>query len=217
MPGGRFSASANLKMLIGVAYDVRNHQIYGGPGWLESAKFDIEAKAASEAALPPGPAGGTQLRLMLQSLLEQRFKLAVHRESKEEQVYELVVAKGGMKMKEAADTGKQGQQGMRIGRGLFTGMGAPVELLVNTLSQQLGRSVIDKTGLSGKYDFNLTYTPDAAQAAAFGPPGPDEPPPAADGPSIFTALQEQLGLRLESAKGQVEVLVIDRAEKPEAD
>jgi bla regulator protein BlaR1 len=216
-PGGRFTANANLKMLIGTAYDVRNHQISGGPSWIESAKFEIEAKAENGADFDPRPNGGGRVRLMLQSLLEERFKLALHREIKEEQVYELTVAKGGPKLKEVADPGKGGQQGMRMGRGQLIGMAAPIAILVNVLSQQLGRSVIDKTGLAGKYDFTLTYTPDAAQSAAFGPPGPDAPPPPdPNGPSIFTAIQEQLGLKLESAKGPVDVLVIDHAEKPGA-
>jgi bla regulator protein blaR1 len=216
-PGGRFTANANLKLLIGVAYDVRNHQISGGPTWMDTAKFEITAKADSLAALPPGPANGTQMRLMLQSLLEDRFKLKLHRETRQEQVYELVVPPGGSKMKVAADAGPGGRQGMRMGPGQLTGTAAPIAILINTLSQQLGRSVIDKTGLNGKYDFTLTYTPDAGQSGAYGPPGPDVPPPPdPNGPSIFTAIQEQLGLRLESTKGPVDVLVIDRAEKPDA-
>ena len=216
-PGGKFNANANLKLLIGVAYDVRNHQISGGPNWIDSAKFEIEARAESSAALPPGPAGGAQMRLMLQSLLAGRFKLTLHRETRQEQVYELVVAKGGSKLKEAADTGKDGPQGMRMGRGQLTGTAAPIGILVNVLSQQLGRSVIDKTGLNGKYNFSLTYTPEPGQGGPFGPPGPDAPPPPdPNGPSIFTAIQEQLGLRLESTKGPVDMLVIDHAEKPDA-
>jgi bla regulator protein BlaR1 len=216
-PGGRFTANANLKMVIGAAYDVRNHQISGGPSWIESAKFEIEAKAENGADFAPGPNGAGQERLMLQSLLEERFKLALHRETKEEPVYELTVGKGGPKLKEVADPGKGGPQGMGMGRGKLTGTAAPIAILVNVLSQQLGRSVIDKTGLGGRYDFTLTYTPDASQAAAFGPPGPNAPPPPdPNGPSIFTAIQEQLGLRLESAKGPVDVLVIDHAEKPDA-
>ncbi|HXP87207.1 MAG TPA: TIGR03435 family protein [Bryobacteraceae bacterium] len=215
-PGGRFNANAPLKMLISVAYDVQNHQIAGGPNWLESARFNIEAKPES-AMPPPGPAFQTQMRLMLQSMLEDRFKLALHRETREEQVYDLVVAKGGSKLKKATETQKKNQQGMGIRRGQLNGSAAPIVMLANTLSQQLGRPVIDKTGLTATYDFSLTYTPEPGQGGGFGPPGPDAPPPPdPNGPSIFTALQEQLGLRLESAKGPVDVLVIDHAEKPDA-
>jgi uncharacterized protein (TIGR03435 family) len=214
--GGRFTvANASLKMLIGLAYGVQDHQISGGPNWLDSEKYNIEAKIDSAAVTAPGPDSAGRMLLMIQSLLGERFKLTVHRESKEEQVYELVVAKGGSKLKEA-DTGKQGRGARRPGRGQLTSMGAPISSLVNALSQQLGRSVIDKTGLTGGYDFELKWTPDPGETAGlFG--GPDAPPPPdPNGPSIFTALQEQLGLRLESAEGPVEILVIDHAEKPDA-
>jgi uncharacterized protein (TIGR03435 family) len=213
LPGGRFAANnASLKMLIQTAYDVRGHQISGGPNWLDSAKFDIDAKPDSATPIPPGPAGGPQMRLMIQSLLEDRFRLKVHRESREEPVYELVVAKGGPKLQPATDSLKQQQRGMRMGRGQLTGTAAPVSILVAQLSQQLGRSVIDKTGLAGQYDFELKWTPEIGQSQS----GPTDAVPAPDltGASLFTAIQEQLGLKLESTKGPVEVLVIDSAEKP---
>jgi uncharacterized protein (TIGR03435 family) len=137
------------------------------------------------------------MRLMLQSLLEERFKLALHRETREEPVYNLVVAKGGAKLKEFVDTGKQGPQGIRTEIGKLTGTGAAIAVLVRVLAPQLGRSVIDETGLSGRYDFTLSYLPEPGQEGALGPPGVDAPPPVDDpnGPSIFTAIQEQLGLR----------------------
>jgi uncharacterized protein (TIGR03435 family) len=213
MPGGRFAANnASLKLLIQTAYDVRSHQISGGPNWLDSAKFDIEAKSDSAAPIPAGPAGGPQMRLMLQSLLEERFKLKLHRESKEEPVYELVVAKGGPKLQQAADSLKQQQRGLQMRRGQLTGTAAPMSILVSQLSQQLGRSVIDKTGLTGQYDFDLKWTPEFGQSQ--GGPADAGPPPDSPGPSIFTALQEQLGLKLESTKSQVDVLVVDHAEQP---
>ncbi|MBZ5632249.1 MAG: TIGR03435 family protein [Acidobacteriia bacterium] len=213
MPGGRFAANnASLKMLIQTAYDVRSHQISGGPNWLDSAKYDIDAKPDSATPIPAGPAGGPQMRLMLQSLLEERFKLKLHRESKEEPVYELMVARGGPKLQKATDSLKQQQRGLRMGRGQLTGTAAPMSILVTQLSQQLGRSVIDKTGLAGQYDFELKWTPDLGQSQ--GGPADAGPQPDPPGPSIFTAIQEQLGLRLESTKGPVDVLVIDYAEKP---
>jgi uncharacterized protein (TIGR03435 family) len=216
-PGGKLSTTnASLQMMIGFAYDVRNHQISGGPNWLDSAKFNVEAKAPSTIQIPPGPDGATQLRLMLQSLLAERFKLVVHRETREQQVYDLVVDKGGSKMKDS-NVAPDRPQGLGMtGRGDLTGTGAPVPLLVNFLSQQLGRSVVDKTGLTGKYDFTLKRTPDPGTAA--GPKAGDDtaPPPDASGPSIFTAVQNDLGLKLQSAKGPVEMLVIDSVEKPDA-
>ena len=213
MPGGRFVANnASLKLLIQTAYDVRSHQISEGPNWLDSAKFDIDAKPDSSAPIPAGLAGATHMRLMLQSLLEERFKLKLHRERKEEPVYELVIANGGSKLQEATDSVKQQRRGLRMGRGQLSGTAAPVSILVNQLSQQLGRSVIDKTGLAGEYDFDLKWAPDSSQSQAGLPD--TEPPPDPAGPSIFTAVQEQLGLKLESTRGPVEVLVIDSAEKP---
>jgi uncharacterized protein (TIGR03435 family) len=214
-PGGRFTATdANLKRLIQTAYDVRSHQISGGPNWLESAKFDIEAKADAATPIPPGSAGAQQIRSMVQSLLEERFKLSVHRETREEQVYELVVAKGGAKLTQATESLNASQTGLRIaGRGRLIGIAAPLPILINVLSEQMGRLVTDKTGLMGRYDFTLEWTPDPVELPGIGDSGP---PPPADRPSLFTAIQEQLGLKLESTKGPVEILVIDHAEKPDA-
>lgn len=215
-PGGdTFKATnASLQRLIGFAYDLRNHQISGGPDWLDSAKFNIDAKAGS--AIPPGLAGGNVIRLMVQSLLAERFKLASHLEMREEQLYELVVNKDGPKLRESAPAAPGQPQGVRIGRGELTGTAAPIAILVNQLSQQLGRSVTDKTGLTGRYDFTLKWTPDDLGVAAGQPAGPDAPTADPSGPSIFTAVQEDLGLKLQSAKGQVEILVIDHAERPDA-
>jgi uncharacterized protein (TIGR03435 family) len=208
-PDGRLTATnATLQMLIRAAYDLRDHQIREGPNWLDSAAFNIEAKAA-------GPVPGAQMRLMLQSLLAERFKLAVHLETREEPVYELVVDKGGYRLREAADTAHGSRQGIGIdGAGSFGGFAASVSQLASWLSQRLDRSVIDKTGLTGKYDFTLHWTPDPGDLG--GPAGGPDAPPDTSGPSIFTALKEDLGLKLQSSKGPVEVLVIDHAEKPDA-
>lgn len=211
-PGGRYTTTnASLQMLIGFAYDVRDHQITGIPKALESARFTIDAKAPDGVAVAP-PNGAAKIRLMVQSLLAERFKLAVHKETREEQVFELVADKGGIKMKEAANQDKGGPSGIRGGgRGKLTGMATPIPFLTNVLSQQLGRSVVDKTGLDAKYDFTLEWTPDP------GAPGPQidaGAPPDPNGPSLFTAVQEQLGLKLQSAKGPVELIVVDHAEMP---
>lgn len=215
-PGGRFTTTnATLKILIAFAYDLQTHQISGGPKWLETDNFNIEAKADSTIPISITSEGGTQIRLTLQSLLAERFKLSVHRENKEGPVYELVVAKGGPKLKRVEPNVEIPR--LQLGWGRLTGTAVPVSLVARSLSQRLGRTVIDKTGLSDTYDFDLSYTPDPSQAAGFGPSGPDAlPPPDPNGPSIFTAVQEQLGLKLESGKGPVEVLVIEHAEKPDA-
>lgn len=153
---------------------------------------------------------------MLESLLIERFKLSVHKETREEQVYELVVAKSGAKLKEATESLKAKQTGLRIaGRGRLIGIAVPLPILINTLSEQVGRVIVDKTNLTGRYDFTLEWTPDPVDS---GLPGVSDsgPPPPDDRPSLFIAIQEQLGLKLESTKGPVEILVIDHVEKPDA-
>ena len=136
---------------------------------------------------------------MLQSLLEDRFKLTLHRETREEPVYELVVAKGGAKIKEAKP---DESAGFEMTPGRIHSMAVPLAYLATNLGYLLGRQVIDKTGLPGKYSYTVTYAPD------------DGPPDDNAGPSVFTAVREQLGIRLESAKARIEVLAIDYAEKP---
>jgi uncharacterized protein (TIGR03435 family) len=173
----------------------------------------------------------TERQRMLQALLAERFKLTVHRESKELPIYALVVAKDGPKLQEAkpGDTypngikGPDGQPGagmMMMGREGLTAQGIPIANLVRHLSRVLGRKVVDKTGLTGKYDFTLKWTPDQSQSAMLRGPEGGQPgtgsaaAPEASEPSIFTALQEQLGLKLDSQKGPVEILIIDHVEKP---
>jgi bla regulator protein blaR1 len=225
--GGLRVAGMTLKFLIGFAYDVRDFQITGGPTWINTDRFDINAKAESHDEADSVPADPSKLtdeqlktgtertRERLRNLLADRFQLVVRRETKEQQVYALVVVKGGPKLQES----KEGKRFMRMGRGMLSGDGVDPAFFATALSQQLGRPVLDKTGLTGKYDFELKWTPDPGQGPAgpFGPPPPGgqlPPPPDPNGPSIFTALTEQLGLRLESEKAPAEVLVIDRVEKP---
>jgi len=199
-PGGRYLVSGvSLKTLIANAYSLPEFLVSGGPAWRDSEKYNIEAKVGGP--LPPWPDSGKELSLMLQSLLEDRFKLKLHRETKEEPVYDLVVAKDNVKLITAKADEKTGFE-MTPGR--IHSMAVPLGFLASNLGYLLGRQVIDKTGLAGKYSYTLTYTPD------------DAPPTDALGPSIFTAIREQLGLRLEAAKAQVEGLVIDYAEKPSA-
>jgi uncharacterized protein (TIGR03435 family) len=236
MAPGRFTATgATTKFLIEEAYNVKDFQVSGGPSWINSERYDIDAKEEDSLVeelqkLPPDQRA-EQIRLRVQSLLADRFKLTFHREAKELPVYALVVAKNGPKIQEAkpGDSYPNGVKGldgrahgglMRMGRGQLTGQAIPLASLAMMLSQQLGRTVLDKTGLKGKYDFTLQWTPDQTQGAMLmGPEGgrpatDNPPPPESSGPSIFTAIQEQLGLKLESQKGPVEILVIDHVEKP---
>jgi bla regulator protein BlaR1 len=226
MPGGGLNiTNLPLRAMITQAYDVRDFQISGGAGWVGTERFDITARA-ERAALADGPddfakmtddqrkTAREQMAERLRGLLAERFQLVVHKETKEQPIYVLGLAKNGPKLKENTAPGPR--QGMSMNRGRLEGFAAPMAMLGQILSQNMGRPVVDKTGLAGKYDFVLEWTPDLgpdAHAQGFGD-GITSPAPAPAGPTIFTALQEQLGLRLESQKGPVENIVIDRAEKP---
>ena len=226
---GYSASNVSLMMLVQGAYGSREDLISGAPSWANSARFDIDAKVAGSDVDALKKLSPEQRRLMLPPLLADRFKLKVHTETKQLPVYELVVAKGGSKLKEATpgDTYANGFKGpdgvgragpMRMGPGQLSGQGLPVTSLANMLSQELHHTVIDKTGLTGKYDFELNWTPDQGSDPMF--KGPDsgqhssDAAPDSSGPSIFTAVQEQLGLKLQSAKGPVETLVIDHVEMP---
>ncbi|MCU1323633.1 MAG: hypothetical protein JWM43_3282 [Acidobacteriaceae bacterium] len=205
---GKFSSnSATLDQLIGFAYDVRVHQIVGGSDWRSSARFTIEA-IADERAIPlSSGADGTQVfRVMLQALLVERFQFAAHLETRDAPVYELVVGKHGSRLKE----GTEAFGGIHMAPGQLTGVAVPMYLFVNQLSRQLGRTVVDKTGLTGKYDLSLRWEPDSGLVTA------EASRPDSSGPSIFTAVQEDLGLKLQSTKGPVRFVVIDRLERPSA-
>jgi uncharacterized protein (TIGR03435 family) len=212
-PGGVFTATGiTARQLINQAFNVRDHQISGGPGWISSDRYDIKAKAEGlPDHVPPG-----EMRPYLKNLLEDRFKLKTHSEEKEMPIYALVVGKGGPKLK--ATEGTAPGPGMRMGRGEINATKVTLSMLAQQLSQQLGRNVVDKTGLSGEFDILLQWTPEVGQGGGgpFGGPPPPDAIPAGDssGPTIFTALQEQLGLRLESQRGPVPVLIIDSIEKP---
>lgn len=227
-PGGRFTAAnVTVTRLIEVAYDIEQFQISGGsdgvPSWTGSDLFDITAKGDSLA----------NMGQMLQSLLADRFQLVIHRDTKEMPVYALVIAKNGPKFKDAnesdpniVDLSKRPDLvagGARprftiIRRGRLTAQGTNMALFASQLSNFLGRSVADRTGLTGTYDLKLEWMPDENQVAMFQamgvPEGFGAPPPDWQGPSLFTALEEQLGLRLESQKRPVEIFVIERIERP---
>lgn len=257
----RFTGSnMSLTMLITMAYDLKPYQL-SAPSWLNTERFDIAAK------VPPG-ATRDQFRIMLQNLLAERFKLVVHRETKELPVFELVVGKGGPKFKESADqtetvpsaappppqaprqggpimVGRDGvpeglagrtMMMMSPGRARMTAYKENMEWLAARLSTSAGRPVLDGTGLKKKYDFTLTFAPEGggmgpgmmgmgpaggggggvmiAQGPGPGGGGPsDRPADLEAAPALATALQEQLGLKLESKKGPVSIVVVDKIEK----
>jgi bla regulator protein BlaR1 len=225
MPGGGLRMTGvPLRAMITFAYDVRDFQISGGPGWMGTERFDVMARperAAADGLEDLSKMTDAQRKTVrdqmaerLRGLLADRFQLVVHKETKEQAIYALLVSKNGAKLQEVKNPGPR--QGMSMNRGRLQGMAAPMEMLGQTLSNVTGRPVIDKTGLTGKYDFVLEWTPDVgadARAQGFGD-GITQPAPAPGGPTIFTALQEQLGLRLDAQKGPVPNIVIDRAEKP---
>jgi uncharacterized protein (TIGR03435 family) len=223
-----WTQSQTLKSILKFAYNLNfgaEQQISGGPAWVGSAKFDITAKEDAETAAAlnklPREERVEKFRMMVQAMLAERFKLKVHHESKELPVYAMTVAKGGSKMTPAAPdvvaadgtTPRRGSGIQRTGAGQMKGMNTTPELLANVLGSQPeigGRMVLDKTGLTGKYDFMLKWTPDAGMSGG----GDAGASPDAAGPSLFTALQEQLGLRLDATKGMVDTIVIDSVEMP---
>jgi uncharacterized protein (TIGR03435 family) len=218
--GGLSVTNVPLRNIITMAYGIRDFQLSGGPGWIGTDRYNIVAKPERTPAAPPeNPDERTmtddqrktrddQWKDRVRSLLADRFGLVVHTETKEQPVYVLTVAKNGPKLKVATNPGLE--QGVRGGRGRSQGMAAPISMLVNTLSSATGRPVVDKTGLTEKYDYVLEWTPDLAAAEST------DSAPSSSGPTIFTALQEQLGLRLESSKGPVVTIVIDRVDRPSA-
>jgi len=215
------------RALIAFAYGVRETQVFAGPTWINSERYDIEAKIeesrVKEAATLPHPRRGEQNLLMMQKLLEERFKLKVNRETKELPIYALVVGKDGPKFSETKDplpspVSDNAQLPIRQQKttwddGKLVMMGASVGDLVELLSRHVGREVFDETGLKGTYDFTLQWTTEA-QAPVFGDDSGKAPSPDSSEPSIFTTIQEQLGLKLQSQKGPVKVVVVEHIEKP---
>lgn len=217
--GGGVSSSFNgvtisltnlsLKRMIVFAYQIRDFQVTGGPNWLDSDHFDIEAKTTPDATID-------QKLMMVRTLLKERFQLAFHRETRELPIYNLTIAKGGLKIQPL----KQNEciphdpkppdscRGGRVGPTMIRSGSSTLPDVATMLSVVLDRVVVDETKVAGQFRFQLNFAPEdnsaAQQADAAG----------SDAPSIFTAVQEQLGLRLNSAKGPVEVLVVDHAERP---
>jgi uncharacterized protein (TIGR03435 family) len=230
-PDGLSVSGVPAQMLLREAFGVSMDRLVGAPGWMNSDRFDIEAKVAAED-VPRLRALTPQQRMeMFVPVFEDRFGLKFHHETRDLIQYVLVIAKGGAKLNEAKEgetyaNGLKGPDGaahagmMRMGRGEMTGQGVALQALAGQLSFQLGGTVIDKTGLTGKYDFDLKWTPDETSGPMVRPPESTQPnsdnaaQPAISAPSIFTALQEQLGLKIESHKEPADVIVIDHIEQP---
>jgi uncharacterized protein (TIGR03435 family) len=230
-PDGISLSGVPLHMMLREAFGVSNDRIVAEPGWANTARFDIEARVAAADLPALKDLKPAQWFAMLLPVLQERFGLKFHRETRDLTVYALVIGKGGVKMKEADpnDTyangfrppnGASGAGMMRMSPGEFLGQGIPVANLVRQLSLVIGSTVVDNTGLAGKYDIDLKWEPDEGSGLMMrtpvggGPPPTDAPPAEGTGPSIFTAVQEQLGLKLESRKEPVDVIVIDHIDQP---
>ena len=210
-PGDRFQngqfrlTNRPLRQLIREAFRIRRtDDLIGGPAWLDADRWDIAGKKESATG---------DVWPMVRTLLADRFKLVTHYETRELPIYALVIARRdgrlGPSLRPTTEPGS-----MRIASGVFSGR-APIRALVDAvLSSAVQRAVVDRTGLTGAYEIELRWTPDGPSTV---PDGDAPPPPASDAPSIFTALQEQLGLKLESDRGPVEVVVIDHVERPTED
>jgi len=206
--GGRFVArGASLQILVQLAYSVQRYQIVGAPRWFSNEAFDIEAKPET-----PFSPTAEESKTMLRALLAERFGLSVRRETRTGTVYNLVVAKGGPKS-QATQTPPE-QRSVRGGMGSFTATGVTLEFFLQRVSAQLEGPIFDRTGLTGEYDINLHWTPERQTMSAVTTQANGEPAMEVDDPALTTALDEQLGLKLERTKGPVETLVIQGVERP---
>ncbi len=232
-PGGISLLGFPLKVILRDAFGVWNDRIIEVPGWVSSSRFDIEAKVATEDVPRFKRLKPTEIMAMFLPVLQDRFGLSFHHETRELTVYRLVISKGGLKMKEAdpnntypngfgTPDASSGAGIMRMMPDEFVGQAVPIAGLAQSLSLIIDRTVVDKTGLTGRYDFDLKWEPDEAAGLFLRGPDGEGPPPGAEpasqgtGPSIFTALQEQLGLKLTVKKEPVDLIVIDHMEQPTA-
>jgi uncharacterized protein (TIGR03435 family) len=232
-PGGRFNATnMPLRALITFAFQIQGFQLVNAPDWVAEERFDIVAKMEGDPPPVMPGSGPDQMMLAARTLLADRFKLVTHRETRELDIYALVIARPDGKLgpalrqsnddcARAMETLRQGGPppqmlcGARQNFGRIQFGGFPLSQFANGLAGQVGRVVIDRTGLTGLWDFELTFAPEQRRGPL--PPGAELPPIDPNAPSLFTAIQEQLGLRLESTKGPVEVLVVDSVERPTGD
>jgi len=226
---GRFrTTNMPIKLMIQFAYNIDPSQISGGPSWVGSQGYVVEAKV-DDSLVPdlqklPDLQQRDRMRLMVRSLLADRFKLVLSHGTKEASIYALVVAKGGPRLRpttytppdsSATPTSRQGRGGLSITPGRISGVNESIGGLAETLAllpDLAGRTVRDKTGIKGNYDFELNFT--SGIAALKGSAMDSTAPPDDSKPSIFTALEEELGLKLELTKEPVETYVIEHIEQP---
>lgn len=214
-PPGRLSVTnVSLRMLIWWAYKLPPSQVAGGTGWVDSARWNIEAAEGSAFPLD-------EVRLMAQSLLAERFQLALHRETRQMQLYEMTTAKSGLKLAKTHclpnDPNKPGPSCgyLTVSSHGIHAMGVSMEAFTRALSSILQTRVVDRTGFQGNFDEDADWRLDQSTTGSIAAaPQPPQDEFDSNAPSIFTALEEQLGLRLQSAKGTVEMLVVDHAELP---
>jgi uncharacterized protein (TIGR03435 family) len=191
------------------AYELREQQLVGVPGWAKADRYDVIGKPS--APVPVGPSGDAQLRKMLQALLAERFGFTFHREIRELPAYALVIAKRGSRLT-LADPDVKGPN-IDVRKGQIIAVGISMDLLAQSLSNEVGRPVVNVTGLTGRYTFKLDFIPEVLQTI---PLSPDAGLPDVTGSTLVTALQEQLGLRIESHRTKVEVIVLDMITRPTA-
>jgi len=236
-PDGLTAKNVGAYALVRAAYNVENYQISGAPKWFDSEHYTIEAKmdaALADEIQKLGPSNSqAQRQQMMQALLADRFKLVAHRETKDVPEFFLVIARNGSKLQgsnpdDTYEKGFKDAQGNAFtdavffsGRGAsltITAQAASMATLVSVLSGQLGRPVVDKTGLSGKYDFTFPFAPEEVQPAPVPSGAPNAAPalaaPDSNIPTLMIAIEEHLGLKLESGKGPAALIVIDHVEKP---
>jgi uncharacterized protein (TIGR03435 family) len=208
-PGGGMTATnVDLRTLVILSYHIQPFQLSGGPGWVSSDRWGVAAKA---------PAGSSRDKKwsMLQALLADRFQLVVRREIKEMPVFALTAAKSGFKLKESNKPPNEADGSVHSEGGNLAFQKVTMADLAQVLAGTVKNQVLDQTNIAGKFDFTLQRTPDNYRAAPDGgPPSNSKPSVDPNGPTIFTALQEQLGLKLEPSRGPVETVVIERAERP---
>jgi uncharacterized protein (TIGR03435 family) len=208
----RLSSTCNAHELIVAAYSMERWQVIGGPAWLSTDLFEVDAKTSEDLSrdtdrvLALGRPAPRRMMLMLQTLLAERFNLKVHRETREDNVFTLVVAKGGPKLQAPKDTSRSyigyGRTGTPQAMAItytMQGVNAPMAQLAHSLEGNMHRPVSDQTGLQGNYDFRLEYGDDSTTG---------------DAPALSTALEDTAGLKLNTGKGPVEYLVVDHVDKP---
>ncbi len=204
--GGLNAMHVTLHEMIAFAYDIRDHQLIGAGGWMDNDRWDVIAKSHNGEAVDariPFEEAFHEIRLKLRTLLADRFQLKVHTETREMPIYVLIVAKNGPHIEPSKSDGLtiNNRNGLVICKKITM-----QQFAGRALTWRMGRSVVDKTGLAGEHDFEIKYVEDRGAAAAADISGPD----------FLTAMQQQIGLKLEQAKGPVEVLIVDRAERASA-